>query len=140
MALGVRRFRVRAGLAAPIAVFPTSGQAHRGKDQAGHGIGLWEIAPQFPALRVDIFGQQTVTITVIERIKEEVARLLAPTQQPERVHEPEPANQERSDRQTEIVSAGITHDVFLAHELTLHRRNRADEPRVGRFHEPQVRQ
>src|SRR5208283_4160617 len=79
---------------APVTVFPAARQPHGGENESGHRISLREIAPQLAGSRINVLGEQTVTIAVIERVDEEVARRLAPSERPQSVDQPEPADQE----------------------------------------------
>jgi len=62
-----------------------------------------------------------------------IARILAPAERPPGVDQPEPADQEGRNRQSEIVRAGITHDVGLAQKLALQGRDGALEARIFGF-------
>src|SRR5437016_14186812 len=86
---------------APIAVLPAARQPHRGQNQAGHGVGLRKISPQGAGLRIDIFRQQPEPVAMLQGIKKKVIRVLAPSERPPGVDEPEPADQKSRHRQSE---------------------------------------
>ena len=71
-----------------------------------------------------------IAIAVRERVDEQIARLLAPTERPPGIDQPEPADQKSRFRQAEIVRRRIAHNVLLAQKFALHRLDGADEARI----------
>src|SRR4029077_7387138 len=79
-------------LAAPIAVLPSARQAHGGENEAGHGIGLREIAPQLPVDRMNVLGQKPVAISVSQCVDKQVSSLVTASNRPPGIDQPEAAN------------------------------------------------
>src|SRR5262245_46085411 len=89
--------------------------------------------PQSPGLRIDILRQQAIAIAICQRVDEQLMRLLAATERPPGIDQPESANQEGGGRQAEIVRRSIAHNMLLAQKFALHRLDRADEARIVGF-------
>src|SRR6186997_3029606 len=76
-------------LAAPIPILPASRQTHRGQNEARHGIGLREVAPQLASMNLNVLRQQPISIAVLQCVDEEIARLLLAASRPPGVDQPE---------------------------------------------------
>ena len=75
---------------------------------------------------------------MLHGVGEQVLRRLAPAERPQRVDQPESADQERRHRHAEIVLGGIAHDVLLAHQFALHGGDRRDETRIVDFDDTEI--
>src|SRR3546814_226048 len=83
-------------------------------DDADERIGLREIAPQLAAREIEIFGQQARRGAVREHLFEQLARLVAPPAQVQRLDQPEGADIEGGLGQAEIILAVVSQHMLAA--------------------------
>src|SRR3546814_8253816 len=83
-------------------------------DDADERIGLREIAPQLAAREIEIFGQQARRCAVREHLFEQLARLVAPPAQVQRLDQPEGADIEGGLGQAEIILAVVSQHMLAA--------------------------
>src|SRR6476620_499033 len=89
---------------------------------------------------MNIFRQQAVPVTKLERIDKPIARLLLLARHPKRVDQPESADQECSLGQTEIIRTGIPHNMLLPPQLSVHGLQGTNEFRVIWFNQAEFRE
>src|SRR3546814_13511187 len=83
-------------------------------DDADERIGLREIAPQLAAREIEIFGQQARRGAVREHLFEQLARLVAPPAQVQRLDQPEGADIEGGLGQAEIILSVVSQPMLAA--------------------------
>ena len=88
---------------------------------------------------MDVFRKQPIAITVAQGVDEELARFLPSTKPPPGVDQPEPAGEEGCLGHAKIIAVGITHHVLPAQQVPLNCGNSADEARVVRLDQANLR-
>src|SRR5262245_20412785 len=87
-----------------------------------------------------VFRQKPVAVAQLQRVNEPVPRLVAPSDHPKCIDQPEPADKERRFRKAEIVFPDIAHYVPLPPQLALYDFNSTNESRIIWFNQPEFRQ
>src|SRR6266550_1953628 len=82
-------------------LIPPPRQPDRRADKADHAVGLHEVAPLLPGPRIDVLGEQAVTVAAGEHVLEQRPGLVAASDGGKSVDVPEGADQKRVLRRSE---------------------------------------
>ena len=87
-----------------------------------------------------VLREQPVAIPELEGFDETFACLVATADQPERVDQPEPADQKGRLRQSEVVRTDVSHHVMLAAKFLVYHLDNTNEFGVIWFNQPEFGQ
>src|SRR6185295_16152502 len=77
-------------------------------------VGLRKVTPQFAGRWMNVLRQDAESVSTLEEVGEQLARIVSLAEQQQSIDVPELADEERRLRRPEIIVLGVAHDVTVA--------------------------